>query len=518
MGLRSRSRSRVYDLKRRIAVGGMGEVYEGFAPELDRPVAIKRVLDADTSDENLRLLFLREVAVAATLEHHHVVEVIDAGTQGAELFLVMEYVDGPSLAEVLDALYRQGRLLPVDLACGIVSQVAVGLSHAHERSMPDGTPLGIIHRDVAVENVLLTQAGIPKLVDFGLAKLTGHSLTEPGVVRGRPRTLSPEQARGDKVTARSDIFSLGAVMFELVSGEQLYPNEATASLLFKVAAGDYEPIAPRVPEGTDPDLVRILERALAVDPEQRYGSARQMVRELDAFRAARGLRMSSRALAQLVGEVLPTIESRRGSPHPGELDNSRIELPADPVGLEVDAPEPDQNLRDEVGMSGVRGPPSRRPSGEVDPSRRTPPPSSPDEEAEWDTEPPSARSGSESESGSGSGSGRHRRSSALTDEELRSWGLTSDISGLTTPDPRAEASGDQARSVSDPNAGPGSNPPSLADQLSAPAGMLDSSLPRPRRPAAMSGDERVARRWTLYAWAVAAVAALSGVLTFFVQD
>lgn len=498
MGLRPRTSPRVYDLKRRIAIGGMGEVYEGAAPDLGRPVAVKRVLDADTSDENLRLLFLREVAVAATLEHHHVVEVLDAGSQGPELFLVMEYVDGPSLAEVLDALYRQGRLLPVDLACGIVSQVAVGLAHAHERCMPDGTPLGIIHRDVAVENVLIGTNGVPKLVDFGLAKLTGHSLTEPGVVRGRPRTLSPEQARGDRVTVRSDIFSLGAVLFELMSGEQLYPNESTASLLFKVAAGEYAPVAARVPEDTDPDLVRIVERALAIDPEERYGSARQMVRELDAFRAARGLRMSSRALAKLVVELMPSILDRRGTPHPGELEGTRVELPADPAGLAVDAPRPDPNLRDEVEVHVMRGPASRRSGSLPSPSSGAAP--------ELDRATPeldrAAPTGGPGIPPSGPAS------------DLRSWGLTSDI-GRTS----SGGSSGSATTVREPSPvsteGPADSlPPTLADQLSSPAGVVDSSLPRPRRPARMTHDELTARRWTIYAWGVVAAAALAGLAVF----
>ncbi len=311
----------------------MGEIYEAVAPDVGRRVAVKRVLDADHGDQNLKLLFLREVAVAATLEHHHVVEVLDAGTFGGELFLVMELVDGPSLAEILDVLYRESKLMPVDVACGILSQVSVGLAHAHERALPDGTPLGIIHRDVAVENILVGQDGVPKVLDFGLAKLSGHSLTEPGIVRGRPRSLSPEQARGEQVDARSDIFAMGAILFELVTGDQLYPNEAMASLLWKVAAGDYEPIVKRVPPHTDPELVRIIETALAVDPSQRFRSARQMGRALAAFRAARGLRMSSQAVAELVRETFPKVQQIRAQGPAGgrgALEESTIELPADP--------------------------------------------------------------------------------------------------------------------------------------------------------------------------------------------
>jgi serine/threonine protein kinase len=184
--LRSRARPRTYELRARVAAGGMGEVYEAFSPDLNRNVAVKRMLDADASDDDLRLMFLREVAVAATLEHHNVVEVLDAGQNGSELFLVMEYVDGPSLAEVIEVLRRQNRILPVEISCHILSCVAQGLTHAHERALPDGTPLGIVHRDVAPENVLIGSQGIPKIVDFGLAKLSGHSLTQPGVIRGRP--------------------------------------------------------------------------------------------------------------------------------------------------------------------------------------------------------------------------------------------------------------------------------------------------------------------------------------------
>lgn len=336
MVLRSRARPRTYALGPRIAAGGMGEVYQAFSADLNRTVAVKRMLEAATSEEDLKLMFLREVAVAATLEHHNVVEVLDAGQHRQELFLVMELVDGPSLAEVVEVLKRDNKILPIEVSCHIVSSVCQGLAHAHERALPDGTPLGIIHRDVAAENVLIGTDGIAKIVDFGLAKLSGQSLTQPGVIRGRPRSLSPEQARGDTVDVRSDIFSVGAMLFELCAGQPLYPNEAIASLLWKVAAGDYAPIAPRLTH-IDPGLVEIIQTALQIDPAHRYRSARELDRALEGFRAARAMRVSSRALAQVVTMTWPTIKAnrlQRMDGLPGELEGANLTLPADKTETE----------------------------------------------------------------------------------------------------------------------------------------------------------------------------------------
>lgn len=338
MVLRSRGKPRVYELGDRIGIGGMGEVYRGVSPDLHRDVAVKRMLDRDSADDDLKALFLREVAVAATLEHHNVIEVLDAGQAGSELYLVMEYVDGPALAEVVEVLRRENKILPIEVSCGVVSSIALGLTHAHERALPDGTPLGIVHRDVAPENVLIGTEGIPKLVDFGLATLSGHSLTEPGTVRGRPRALSPEQARGDATDVRSDIFSLGAMLFELVAGQSLYPNEAVATLLWKVAAGDYAPLEPRLTH-IDADLVELIKKALAVEPSDRFRSAREMERALDHFRAGRGMRMSSRALTQVVNMTWPQIQkmrTERTDTNSGELEGARLVLPADQLDWDIE--------------------------------------------------------------------------------------------------------------------------------------------------------------------------------------
>lgn len=366
MTLRNRSHPRSYALGRRIAAGGMGEVYEATSPDFKRRLAIKRVLDAGDSDDELKLLFLREVAVAATLEHQNVVEVLDAGQSGPDLYLVMEFVEGPSLAEMLEVLRQNGRILPVELAIGIASHIAHGLAHAHERALPDGTPLQIVHRDIAPENVLVGLDGVPKLVDFGLAKIAGHSLTQPGVVRGRPRCLSPEQARGDKVDPRSDVFSLGALLFEMVSGYTLYPNEQVATLLWKVAAGDYEPIAKRLPTA-DPDLISIIETACSPNPQGRYGSARRMIRQLDSFRAARGLPLSSRAIGQVVAAVWPTVQAMRARSldgSAGELEGRRLTLSPE-RGDPRSGQTPVKPLEVPIPRAKVGGSAAKRPSSDL---------------------------------------------------------------------------------------------------------------------------------------------------------
>ena len=289
------------------------------------------MLDTDGTEDDLRRMFLREVTVAATLEHPNVVEVLDAGQTGRELFLVMELVEGPSLAEIVDILREQNKILPVEVSCHIVSNTALGLAHAHNRAMPDGTPLGIVHRDVATENVLVGTDGNSQARGLRAGDL-GRTPSDPARGRSRsPPQPVPEQARGTSVDTRSDIFSLGALLFELTAGQPLYPNEAIASLLWKVAAGDYPPLEPRL-EHIDSDLVAIMKTALAIDPAKRFRSAREMERALDSFRAARGMRASSRTLAQAVTMTWPQIQEnrkRKMNNLQGELESAVLTFPAD---------------------------------------------------------------------------------------------------------------------------------------------------------------------------------------------
>lgn len=325
--------ARRYQIGGRIATGGMSEIYEAYAADLDRKLALKRLIYNETQYEDIEARFLRETAVVGALDHSNVVEVLDAGQYRRDFVLLMEYVPGLSLTEIIEQLVVDGGALEADVVCGLIGQVARGLAHAHDRTMPDGTPLGIVHRDVSPDNVIVTPDGVPKLLDFGIATLDGANLTEPGLVRGRERYLSPEQADAAKVDARTDVFALGAVMFELLTLKPLYDAANEAALLFKVQEGGFEPIEPRLRAAeVEQDLIDIVVKATKPNRQERVRSARELERMLDSYRAARGLRIDSQALAQVVLQLTEPALAKRAKhlgAHRGELADEVLVLPAD---------------------------------------------------------------------------------------------------------------------------------------------------------------------------------------------
>lgn len=333
MVLCKRSLPRSYKLGARINAGGMSELYEAQAENGD-VLAVKRILVPSQESQVVSSGFMREAAILASLDHPNIVELLDAGESNEDFFLIMEMVDGISLADIVNVLRASDEAIETDLVCGILGQVARGLSHAHERQMPDGRSLGIFHRDLAPENILVDQQGVPKLIDFGIASLDGFEITNPGVIRGHTRYLSPEQARAETVDARSDTFSLGAVLFELLAGVSLYPEMTEAALLWKVQKGEYESLQARL-LSRDPALVAIVERSLAIDPKDRYRNAREFERDLDRFRAARGLRIDKNTIAKTVAAVAQAPINKRlkkGRRGPGELTGHKLLLAAEAPG------------------------------------------------------------------------------------------------------------------------------------------------------------------------------------------
>ncbi len=275
-----------YELLERIGFGGMAEVFRGVAlaaEGFEKPVAIKRILPHLSEDARFVELLIAEAKFLSQLRHRNIVQIYDVGLgDDGQYFLVMEYVDGLNLGKLFDTLERRGKRLPADIALHIGAEVCDALDHAHRARGPDGEPLGLVHRDVSPSNVLLSRSGEVKLTDFGIAKRmedhTGH-----GGVRGKFAYISPEQASSKPVDGRSDVFSLGVVLYELVLGHRLYSHLADFEALRAVLEGRIK--RPRSIDASLPaELEEILLEALAHDPDKRFSSAAELGSRLRSYR------------------------------------------------------------------------------------------------------------------------------------------------------------------------------------------------------------------------------------------
>jgi serine/threonine protein kinase/tetratricopeptide (TPR) repeat protein len=307
-----------YRLLERLGQGGMAEVFKAksFGVEgFEKILVIKRILPELARSPEFAEMFIHEAKLAVRLSHANIVQVFDLGLapaseglgtkQPAAYYMAMEFVNGLDLATLLSRSRRQQVPLPIDLCVYVAAEVAKGLDHAHRRRDDQMRPLGIVHRDVSPQNVLLSLEGEVKVTDFGIAKAKGaidtgaREETQRRQLQGKFAYMSPEQARGDAVDARSDLFSLGIVLYECLAGVNPFSAPTTFETMRRVQACEYPPIELLRSE-TPPDLVLLLKQALAKDPDARFADAGRMYEALLAFLYAHGRRYSGHDLAEFL--------------------------------------------------------------------------------------------------------------------------------------------------------------------------------------------------------------------------
>ena len=275
-----------YRLVRQVAVGGMAEIHLAKARGIagfEKYVALKMIHPNFAEDEQFIEMLVDEAKIAVQLTHHNIAQTFDLGRVGDTYYISMEYVDGADLYKVLRRASEQDIEFPLDICAFIAKEVVSGLDYAHRKRDVGGQPMGIVHRDVSPQNVLVSYAGEVKLVDFGIAKATMKvKQTAAGVIKGKYYYMSPEQASGGSVDSRSDIFSAGIVLYEMITGQMLYLEEDLHRLLDMVRRADIAPPS-KLRRGIPPQLERIVMHALAKTPPDRYQSGADMASDLERF-------------------------------------------------------------------------------------------------------------------------------------------------------------------------------------------------------------------------------------------
>lgn len=338
-----------YVLVRRLAKGGMAEIFlarkegpEGFA----RDLVVKRILPHLSEDPELMAMFREEARIVARLGHPNVVHVYDFGEVGGTAYLVMELVRGVDLRALIVRAREQAMAarrpgaVPMHHAAKILSHVCEGLAHAHDLSDARGRPLGLVHRDVTPSNVLLGFEGAVKVADFGVAKLQRgrKEITRVGMVRGKSAYLSPEQARGESLDRRSDLFNVGILLFEVLTGDTLFPHEDPLHARTLAAAGKIP--EPERLQMLPPGLREIATRALAARREDRYPDALALRADLERFLRAVPEPSDTLELGRYVRRLFPDVveEDRRGPRAAGTVPLTGVVTPNGPPGTAPIAP------------------------------------------------------------------------------------------------------------------------------------------------------------------------------------
>jgi len=303
-----------YQLLERIAVGGMAELYrarmmgeQGF----EKLVAVKKILPHLANEEDLVNAFIEEAKLAALLQHPNIIQIFDFGRLQGTYFIAMEYLYGQDLNRLMRMADRKNRPVGLGTSLHLISRICDGLDYAHHLSDAHGMPLNIIHRDISPQNIFITREGQVKIIDFGIAKAASqNTMTQAGVIKGKAAYMSPEQAAGEKVDLRSDLFSVGILLFELITRKPLFEGDTFQVLAQLRKFRPAEVLTAEVPEALQP----VLKRALAPNPDDRYPSAARFRRDLDTCSEQLGLRSGSRELSACIKSLLPAETNAASSP------------------------------------------------------------------------------------------------------------------------------------------------------------------------------------------------------------
>ena len=291
-----------YEILRRIGEGGMATIYLARSPGpggFEKPVALKMLRPEFSQNQEASELLAREARVAAKLHHPNIVQVFDLGQVGPDYFMTMEWVDGTSLSRLLAFNAKRGQLLPVEVVAYVIEKVAEALDYIHQGVVVDETLHGLVHRDVSPSNVLISSSGDVKLTDFGIVKLLdAPTMTRDGVVKGKFAYMSPEQLRGEAIDHRSDIFSLGVVLYESLTARRLFYRKSLAATVAAVHAARVLPPSA-INDNLPPELDQIALQALAKAPDDRFSEAGSLIAALQSFTQSG----SRAAVAELVREV-----------------------------------------------------------------------------------------------------------------------------------------------------------------------------------------------------------------------
>jgi eukaryotic-like serine/threonine-protein kinase len=315
---RARRQLGQYRLIAELARGGMGVVHlaalcglQGFR----KLVVVKELRPELVCNEAAVAMFMDEARLAARLSHPNIVQTMEVGVDAGKHFIAMEYLDGQPLQKVVRRGVTQTTRVPLRAQIAVVLEVLAALEYAHNLRDFDGTPLGVVHRDVSPHNVFVTYEGHVKLVDFGISKTTTAEAeeTRAGVLKGKMRYMAPEQAAGGRVDRRADLFAVGVMLWEAIVGRRAWEGQDDGGVLQSLLLGVVPDIRQARPD-VDADLARIVERAMSVDPEARHTSALEMREDLERYVAARRMAVpNARSLGAAVARLFADEREKRSS-------------------------------------------------------------------------------------------------------------------------------------------------------------------------------------------------------------